>query len=364
MRKILVVILVFSNLFFLTSCGKINSCYWCGKTFKGNTFLKDNKISCEECVFEKVTEDYAEFEVKLDEEISKVETVKLSDEHNMVLAKGISADGDIYELVADETEDYLGTTITIGVIKNNEWLRDMSDEAPFIDDDGFVVGGKTLNEYKDQLQRSKINYIGNGCFCYQRQILNMGANEYELIVWNVETNQVYRNNKSELITYEDFVNDEGLFIVSSVYGQFEANLLNTNDMSLTELNDPISKLARGDVKSTFTEVTYEPYSEGMYAIKDYKISDFQGNEEYNYYTLNSASKKKIGFFDLSGNLVIDLTEYNLYEQGWDYGESKDRFSFKNGQCSFYSRNDQYNWYKITIDKTGKVIDSYKVSNAS
>ena len=63
---------------------------------------------------------------------------QLSDECDKVLAEGYDQKNNHYQLVANETEDYDGTQITMGVIKNNKWLVEMTEDFPFINEQGLI----------------------------------------------------------------------------------------------------------------------------------------------------------------------------------------------------------------------------------
>ena len=59
----------------------------------------------------------------------------LADECDEILAEGYSKNGDHYQLVSTEVSEYTGSNYKIGVIKNNQWLHELSFDTPFHEED-------------------------------------------------------------------------------------------------------------------------------------------------------------------------------------------------------------------------------------
>lgn len=81
--------------------------------------VSENIDSEDDVTIEKTSEEITTEEPTTEEPTT--EQIYLSDECDMVLADGYDNEDNYYELVATETEDFDGTKIKIGVIKNNEW---------------------------------------------------------------------------------------------------------------------------------------------------------------------------------------------------------------------------------------------------
>ncbi len=262
-------------------------------------------------------------------------TIALSSSCDIVLASGTTETGDFYEVVAVENEDYTGTEIKIGVIKNNQWLIDLASDSPFLDENGLIGGSYSVLKLKEHKYNivPQFKYIGNSCFYIY---VWGGSNGDFSVIWNVEKNLYYKLIDKNLIFYEEFINTNEHFIIQDPYSK-NGFLLDTNQMTVQKLNNPVQKMIDDDKSGHVSSVNYTPYSEGLYAITDY----YTWGEHQNYE----------GFYDIDGNRVIDLSQYKF---------ANNNFAFKNGVCEMVIINDQNSYYKITIDKTGNVINSEKI----
>lgn len=321
MKKILTLLLAGLLCFSLVACG-------------GG---EDNDTPTEETTTETTTE-------------ATTEPKKLSEDCDAVLKEGISDNGDTYELVANETENYTGTEIKIGVIKNNEWLIKPTKQCPFLNENGFIFYNYSVYKYLEAVRYGSVNgikYIGNGCFYYAYSL----DYKYYEVIWNTNTNKSYTTTKGSIVLYDGFINDEGKFIFYSQSSGY-AIMLDTNTMTETKLKDPIS-LAASNSKGGI--IRYMPYSEGLYCIASYEYIKTGSSWNSPYWDEGIS-----GFYDLEGNLIIDMSEYTIIENDDFDRKNFNNFSFKDGKCSIKVKNDQGSYYKITIDKTGEVLDSYKI----
>lgn len=305
------------SILFMTSCSVADDTEQ--EVFNHADVITNADITAEENTTEENTTECA-----TTEEI----TIALSSSCDIVLACGTSETGDFYEVVAVEHEDYTGTEIKVGVIKNNQWLIELTNNNPIIGDNGFLWDVYTVEDIREQQIRD-IYYIGNSCFCICIPRL---YDDDDLVVWDVEKDLTFEQSGCGLVIYEGFTNEEGLFVVADGSGGF---LLDTNTMTRRELADPVQKMI--DSESWISSVVYTPYSEGLYGITSYHTKYNGGGYE--------------GFYDVDGNMVIDLSQYKF--DNYD-------FAFKNGLCEMVIINDQNSYYKITIDKTGNVINSEKI----
>jgi hypothetical protein len=257
---------------------------------------------------------------------NETEEVKLSDNCDKILASGYDANSNYYELVANEKEDYSGTKIEMGIIKNNEWVIPLTSNSPFVSESGLLIGARGVFKGSIYEERFAIfNYIGAGSFCY------------ESIVWNSNTKETYiPDGTLEIKGTKPFVNNDGLFIISKYDENFK--LLDVNTMTTKEIN--LRRSFSNGIDYCF------PYSEGLFACMDY-----------------SSDSKANGFYDISGNKIIDLSKYQLAKNTYTtsntggYSGPKQNLVFENGKCTFTITNDQGSDYVITIDKTGNVINS-------
>lgn len=254
--------------------------------------------------------------------------IKLSSQCDIVLAEGTDENGNVFELVANEIEDYTGTITKVGVIKNNQWLKPLSESHPFVNgsflyfksysygtDDGVSI--KNINNLRDH-----VKFVGNGCFTIGRRILYNCNNDksFDLRKLDEEERSVFvddyhgtnSNNRKGYITFE--VYDKHYHLGGLSYGAYLVYSLNTSTME--------SKRIMLEVKAGAGVYT-EAYNDGLFFYNG-------------------------GFYDINGNKTIDISHL-----GYHTGS----LVFDNGQCTFTVSNDQETLYDITIDKTGKVINS-------
>lgn len=249
---------------------------------------------------------------------------KLSDSCDKVMATGKEENGDVYELVANQTSDYDSVKIELGVIKNNEWLVELHSDWPFLTSDGLLRNslGLASDIYGDKV---KFIYVGNGCF----------HNYYHL--YNSKTNQCFRglefNDDSSSYSHKYAIlcsatkwDEEGRYLVQKMYDSV-IYCLDSNTMTLTEIPGDWE-----DCEFTFL-------SEGLFLCN--------GGKSY--------SKHKSGFYNLNGEKVIDLTQFEV-----DLDEEYKNMYFDDGKCTFTVENSIGERYNITIDKTGEVINQIKL----
>jgi len=248
---------------------------------------------------------------------------RLSDTCDKIYASGYDADGNFYELVANETEDYKGTTIEFGIIKNNQWSVELTSEAPFLNADGL------LPTYKDGESGSiydtdyNIKYIGFGCF----------ESPSGKLIWN-GNNGMYIATAPIINPPEKYLNTENKRMVSATVVE-NYKILNLETFELTD---------------TGLEYHY-PYEVGCYRKGLFPFVKIATEDNYN--PKNSLN----GFYDEKGNRVIDLSEFNLNKDN-----KLSDFIFVSGECRFSHTNDQGTKYFITINNKGEVVVSQKRNN--
>lgn len=258
--------------------------------------------------------------------------LKLSDSCDRVLATGTDHDGNVFELVANEKEDYSGTTVQIGVIKNNEWTIPLTTESPFIGEDGLLYQSYNFSDATGSIYDeyyAVFHYIGNGCFYYENRI------------WNGNNGSAYKWEEGMhipvvQITETEWIIDNDGKVILKAYGE-NYQILDTTTMQISTMN----------LKYDGYDFDYcAPHSEGLFACMN-----------------NYSDVKTNGFYDLNGNKVIDLSCYIMAYDSYDhwgngtYMGPLQKLVFENGECTFKIKNDQGTEYYITIDKTGAVIRS-------
>lgn len=251
-------------------------------------------------------------------EIEDDATPKLSDECDYILATGTSSAGDIFELVANESHTY-DSRQSVGLIKNNEWLINMTSESPIIDEKTGSI--YYFSSFKDEYEMYGQNIqqlyelVTDNCFLLNNYIL-----------WNFETGKTYKtytSNNNERFILNVNVTDESKVIINEKNSN-SFKLLDTNSMAIVKEfdNNQISDRV-------------EPFAEGMFFANGY-TNDLDG-DGYN--------DEVSGFYDENGNLVIDLSQYNVTYGG----------VFSEGTATIKAENNTGKSFEITIDKNGNVI---------
>lgn len=267
------------------------------------------------------------------EKPEKVQEAKLSSQCDIVLAEGTDENGNIFEIVANEIEDYTGTVTKVGVIKNNQWLKQPSELHPFVNDnllffESRLYGspdGISLKKLKGNIDlKDHVKYVGNGCFTIGNKILYNCNNDQ-----NLDLRKLDETERSTFITNYNTIdcNKRNNYMIVKLYNKhynLKGTLIWGVDL-IYLLNTSTMELKRINVKDSI-DVWVEAYNDGLF-----------------YY--NRA------FYDIDGNKVIDVSNYDLSSL------KSGTMIFDNGQCTFPIKNDQGTRYDITIDKTGNVINS-------
>lgn len=253
----------------------------------------------------------------------------ISNEYEIILASGSDSDGNDYMMVGNETEDYEGVKVEVGVIKNDEWLIELTSDMPFLKENGeFLNGGGLSDAIGDIL------FVGNECFRYDCNIKNLTE-----VYYNVSTKEYYENKgKYDSILswaectfigakynpYTVVENEEKILIPSSYYeSETEYIVLDTKTM----------EAETHTVEAYLNNYTYVyPISEGMFA---------------------TSRNDKVNFYNLDGSVAFDTSEYKSVNE-------EQRFIFEEGTCTFRIKNNNNTEYDITINNTGEVINSEEV----
>ncbi len=352
-----ILILAICASFFACSAPVNFQCDFCGRNItEGNknkiTYSYDSNdyFACDNCA-EEMSEikesvfDETRYEAETAEEDWVMEEAvfvqsSLIPENAKLLAYGYDENDNLYELVGEQINMYAGTVNKFGVIKNDEWLIPMTEDTPFHDKDGQyidggipLIGGRSVNDLSLKADYSsgfstELRYIGNGCF----YMYAYRHNSYS-VIWNVETNESFNVSQGSDWDYYNYVleidlpeeryviNNDGRFLLRHEEKCF---LLDTDTMDLQEL--PFLK----DREDTLGGVVIGPYSEGKIAlIKQRGVADPSN-----------------GFYDISGNKVIDLSNYLIT----DYA-----VAFIDGQATFTTQDYDGTYYLTTIDSNGNEI---------
>ena len=267
-----------------------------------------------------------------DETFTTTETViekELSEDCDMLLCTGYN-NGDYYELVANQFDAYPSSTFEFGVIKNNKWLVKMSSKCPFIEENGWWKGARFENT------PGEFKHLGNGYFYYSHndwnnnEIVYNPENGVNFHVYGLAVYSAYKNYLQSSYGTPDYtklINENGELLAELCDGNYTFSYLNMNT---------------GEIKEIPLKLTN-------------KNNDLQigllGDGLFYAYSSGFTGTDYMGFFDLTGKQIIDLTEYNVVDLG--------NRIFENREYTITCKNDSGVEFYITFDTTGKIIRQEK-----
>lgn len=293
-------------------------------------------------------ENYSNDETENNEDENQ--TTVLADSCQYILSTGYDNDGTCYQLVGEDYEDYQGSQIRMGVIKNNEWLIEMTNEIPFIDEYNCIYGNQSLkNEYvlegfgtlKNAVANdnydfySRFGYIGKGSFYLLSAPRNAHStvedNLQTIVFWNVES------NKSK--------------IINNVMMDDMKNYTLGNSVVISELTDYDYRIAEDavdklDVKLLNPETfeTKKLFSKKLTRNNGWSSYVQQISDGYFY---SSGTYQTGSFYNTNGSKAFDFDLKNVQEIG----------HFNGGKCELITQIETGTKYSVIIDKKGKVVSN-------
>ena len=252
----------------------------------------------------------------------------------------ILCSGDGYHLVKKEVDAYNGYSIMVGAVDDNgEWVQELTDSGIF----AKGVQSRASSQNNPTLTDSTCYfYLGEGVFLASPGVTvftqdeeyrvgpweNALGNEFEVwecLLWNVTNNAQRRIGANKISVIQD-----GYLLFCKEVNKLGGGTLNAmnTDCEVTEL--PCKFMPNKPVHN------FPVYSEGVFfACKN-----------------NSTP----GFFDIGGNLAIDLRECALME-GICYSalQGINAPYFEDGQATVLFKNNGGSVFKGIIDKTGAFV---------
>lgn len=289
--------------------------------------------------FDSFIEVFNEFENSDETEVNKEnEYSELALSQQKVVGFGKEENGTKYEIVANVDENYQGSKLLIGVIKNGQWLIEPNNDCPFINDDHINYQSEWRRNGED-IENISCAYLKNGVFCNTKDMgttANANLGQY-LSLWNVEKNKhlYYENVSNYLLTDYgklDKKNDNFVFVQTFINGMNERSkiyFLNTATFNAKKISEVVSK----------NDAICQQINEGLF-----------------YSSVDLKSGKNVGtFYDVDCNKQFDLSQFDtekthIVSVGY----------FEDGKCKIINQLDNGARYKNIIDKTGKVLSSEKI----
>ena len=257
----------------------------------------------------------------------------------------ILCSGDGYHLVKKEVDAYDGYKFTLGVVDDDgEWVQELTDTGTFVEEVRFRAEGssETLRD------SSCYMYLGEGVFLASPGVSVYTKDEeyrvgpwpdmitdsvtgqldvavWECLIWNVVDNSQAKFDASKISTFQD---GYSLFCESEdAFGGGRLNALNTKG-EITEFTCEFVPNKPGH--------NFPVYSEGLF----YSCTD------------KAASP---GFYDIEGNMVIDLSSYNMGRIPYSSEMGVNAPYFENGQATILFANNAGSVFEAVIDKTGAFV---------
>ena len=148
---------------------------------------------------------------------------------------------------------------------------------------------------------------------------------WECLIWNVVDNSQAEFDASKISTFQD---GYSLFCESEdAFGGGRLNALNTKG-EITEFTCKFLPNKPGH--------NFPVYSEGLF-----------------YACTDKAARP--GFYDIEGNMVIDLSSYNMGRIPYSSEMGVNAPLFENGQATILFANNAGSVFQATIDKTGAFV---------
>ncbi len=264
----------------------------------------------------------------------------------------ILCSGDGYHLVKKEVDTFEEYKIMVGVVDDDgEWVHELSDtgavaeciqmytdaygaeENTLLDSncymylgDGVFIGSPSLLVYS--VDREYRLGLGDSflSFDYGDEVVTSG---WDSVFWNVSDNVQMEFRLTKISMFQD-----GYALLTQTADEYDNTLYAIDTKGqITELPCKISYPSDNPV---YFEYKFPVYSDGL------------------FFAYKSDELRK-GFFDIEGNLIIDLTSADM--TGIPYCEELGINApyFENGEATILLKNNGNTVYQATIDKTGAYI---------
>lgn len=257
----------------------------------------------------------------------------------------ILCSGDGYHLVKKEVDAYDGYKFMLGVVDDDgEWVQELTDTGTFVEEVRFRAEGssETLRD------SSCYMYLGEGVFLASPGVSVYTKDEeyrvgpwpdmitdsvtgqlevavWECLIWNVVDNSQAEFDASKISTFQD---GYSLFCeAEDAFGGGRLNALNT--------------------KGEITEFTYK-------FVPNKPGHNFPVYSEGLFYACTDKAARP-GFYDIEGNMVIDLSSYNMGRIPYSSEMGVNAPYFENGQATILFANNADSVFEAVIDKTGAFV---------
>ncbi|MBR1759270.1 MAG: hypothetical protein IJ744_11195 [Lachnospiraceae bacterium] len=282
--------------------------------------------------------------------MTNTEEESLSLSCDYILCAGYDSIGNFYELVANQSETAAGFEISIGIIKNNDWLYFPSSSFPFLAEDGLFhvsvslagESGTSLKHPGENAVIDNLYYIDSGAFlidCYKAN-KKLSIYDHYYIVFSCDTLESTMIDCADTTVFYSY--SKPTFASEHVvsYGQMytdQGELITCTETSGTSSGWLSDQVYQWDIFDTKT-LTMTTIASNVRGVRPTGIL-----AEGKFFCTDKC------FYNTNGQKVIDLSSYDI-----DVYEDGDIF-FEDGRCTFKVANSLGTKFLITIDATGSVI---------
>ena len=233
-------------------------------------------------------------------------------------------------MVANDSETYDGSQ-TIGLIKNNKWVIEITNDSPIIED-GVVVFFNNYKLYK-RSGNTNISFITDNCIKFHE-----ASKEF---FWNYKTGktcEMKMTGEDKIVGFTGYkektlLNEKYIIIMENAYSSINSTckIFDTDTMQFAKVFDT----------RYFDGGSVQVFSERLFFARRDRTAD--------------STAEVGGFYDVNGNLVIDFSKF---ENKYDINAYPKRFI--DGKTSFRVENESGKKFEITIDKQGNVLSETAV----
>lgn len=270
-----------------------------------------------------------------------------------ILSSGFDKSGNYYELVANQEESARGFSITMGIIKNNEWILPLTADFPFIGADGLIHvevdlaghSGTTLSSYGKIAKH--IFFIDTGGFLFEetKAVDSLARYARTSIVYNCDTMQYVRLDQGKGATaYENRL----------VYDAQEAEFQSGKITSFGVIHTDQGQMVYIEVNDTAPYANDYTFNSFLFNINTLKMLPI--TKDLKSFPIGPLSEglimfSDLCFYNLSGEPVIDLSDFNI-------SADKDRH-FSYGIYEFEAKNAAGSTFLVAINTNGDIVKEEK-----
>lgn len=242
----------------------------------------------------------------------------------------ILCQGDEYYVVKKTYDQYDGFFVMVGIInEDGNWIQEISGNNEFAKAFSDASKKRDLNGRSPTLNSTNFAYFGDGVFISSLGVeIDCPGYSYRVgtaesvsgkgltcYIWDVVKNISFTCDATNLSPICD-----GYMLM------YNSDRYNSNFYSLSKTGG--KKELPCKYSSTWG-VGYPAFSDGVFFAEG-------------------------KFFDIQGNIVLDISQYNLY--GREYGDKRNAPYFEDGKCKIVFRNNGGSLFYAIIDKDGTFLE--------